>query len=325
MALYIGNTLITKLYKGNTELKKLYLGNTLIYSGVNTDFVMSVKTDNAGTSNNNQFTLPLVSSFNGITANVDWGDGTSDAITSFNQSEVLHTYPSSGNYTITISNALRGWQFANGGDKSKAINISNWGIFEANEGSGFWGCSNLNSTATDSPLVTTNSFVNYFYDCATFNGTLRGLNLSSVTSLNNTFRGTLSLVDLDASLWDVSNLLTAWECFGGSAANPDVTNWDTSSMTSAYWMFAYAPNFDRNMAAWDISGVLDLTAFMTNSAGLSTANYDATLIGWANQIPLTYNGTLNFGNSVYTLGGAAATARADLVLDVGGIQDGGGI
>ena len=32
MALYIGNTLITKLYKGAVEITKLYLGNVLIYS-----------------------------------------------------------------------------------------------------------------------------------------------------------------------------------------------------------------------------------------------------------------------------------------------------
>ena len=54
-------------------------------------FVFTVQTDNAGVSNSDQFTLPLISSFNGITAEVDWGDGTNDTITSYNQSEVTHT------------------------------------------------------------------------------------------------------------------------------------------------------------------------------------------------------------------------------------------
>ena len=98
-----------------------------------TAFVFNVKTDNTGTSNDDQFTLPLVSSFNGVTAEVDWGDGSTDTITAFNQPEVTHTYASAGTYTIKISNALRGFRFDNGRDKLKLLNISNWGVLEINE------------------------------------------------------------------------------------------------------------------------------------------------------------------------------------------------
>ena len=86
----------------------------------------------------------------------------------------------------------------------------------------------------------------------------------------------------------------------------------------------YESIINQNLGSWDINQVNDFTNFMV-AVTLSTANYDSTLIGWANQIPLSYNGILNFGNSTYTLGSAAATSRAALSSDVGEISDGGGV
>ena len=55
-------------------------------------FTFTVQTSKSGVSNDDQFTLPLTD--NGtVDIVVDWGDGTSDAITAFDQAEKTHTYP----------------------------------------------------------------------------------------------------------------------------------------------------------------------------------------------------------------------------------------
>ena len=68
--------------------------------------------------------------------------------------------------------------------------------------------------------------------------------------------------------------------------------------------------------------VNNLQDFLLN-AGLSTASYDATLIGWAAQT-VQSGLTCDFGNSQYTAGGAAEAARKTLINTYGWtITDGG--
>jgi len=87
---------------------------------------------------------------------------------------------------------------------------------------------------------------------------------------------------------------------------------DCTSLTSV--------NFDE----WDISGVTDMTGFL-NGTNISTADYDALLIAWEGGA-VQSSVTADFGSSTYTLGGAADTARANLISNSSWvIIDGGGI
>ncbi|NDE16566.1 fibronectin type III domain-containing protein [bacterium] len=118
-------------------------------------FVSRWKTDNAGTSSSTQVKLPLVSSVTTYNFRVDWGDGLSDTITSWNQAQTTHTYSVAGTYTISIYGTIPGWQFNNAGDKSKILEISSWGPFKfGNTGGQFAGANNLTITATDVPDMT---------------------------------------------------------------------------------------------------------------------------------------------------------------------------
>jgi hypothetical protein len=47
------------------------------------------------------------------------------------------------------------------------------------------------------------------------------------------------------------------------------------------------------------------------------------LIAWDAQGAMSYSGTVNFGGSQYTAGGAAEAARTSLISKWGGITDGG--
>jgi hypothetical protein len=69
---------------------------------------------------------------------VDWGDGTTDEITSWNQAETTHAYAASGIYDIKIYGTIEGWSFYQRGydsatgvykDRNKLQEISSWGPF----------------------------------------------------------------------------------------------------------------------------------------------------------------------------------------------------
>jgi hypothetical protein len=116
----------------------------------NPAFITTWKTDNVGTSADNQITIPLNSA---LTYNfiVDWGDSSQDTITAWNQAELTHTYASAGTYTVTITGTCPRIYFNNGGDRLKIIAITNWGdvAWSNNQSSAFFGCGNITSLPDD--------------------------------------------------------------------------------------------------------------------------------------------------------------------------------
>jgi surface protein len=345
-------------------------------------FIFTVDTRNigSGSSDNHTFKLPLVSSST-INAVVNWGDGTSDLITSYNQAEVSHRYDTQGIYEITMDGVVNGCRFGNSGDKDKILNIANWGSFDVSVEQAFNGCSNLDTTATDYPVISSsNGLFRMFENCfslttldvenwdvssvtdmrsmflncsplTTLNVEnwdvssvtdmrLMFLNCSSLTTLNvenwdvssviNTqamFRLCSSLTTLNVENWDVGNVQTMQDMFFAcsSLSILDVTNWNVGNVTKINYMFQEARLFDYSLANWDINQVLVFSGFLRFTNGLSTPNYDATLISWAAQAP-TNGISINFGGSKYTLGGAAEAARNTLINTYNWtITDGGGI
>jgi hypothetical protein len=119
---------------------------------VNCDFTIRVKTDNAGVSASNQYTID----FRGVNnVNVDWGDGSAiqNVVTSGVDNLITHTFPSAGEYDIKISGTeveiLNQNAFT---DVLKILEIKNWGTLQHREWDRFmFSCSNLVITATDTP------------------------------------------------------------------------------------------------------------------------------------------------------------------------------
>ena len=313
--------------------------------GSQTPFQFTVDTTQSGVSASDQFKLPLTTS-TGLDCDVDWGDGTSDNITSHTAPEVTHTYPSGGTYTIKITGDLLGWQFNNGGDKLKMGDVENWGALNISAIAGFYGCTNMTCSATDAPFITSTSLFNYFRSCTNFNGAIGNWETSSVTNMNNTFYGATSF-NQDIGSWDTSSVTEMSSMFFGSAFNQDIGSWDVSSVTNMNTMFRNAPfnqdigswntssvtsmlamfrdadAFDQDISSWDINQVSSFNNFMINATGLSTTNYDALLVGWEAQAP-TSGININFGGSTYTAGGAAEAARTSLINTYGWtITDGG--
>ena len=310
-------------------------------------FVFTIDTENtsSGSSLNTQFMMPLVSggSYN---ATVNWGDGSSDTITSYNQQEVTHTYSSAGKYEISIEGTLQGWQFNNAGDKLKMLDIKQYGVLDLSTNAAFYGCANLNASATDAPTISSTSFFNMFRDCTNFNGAignwdietitslqeafkdastfnkpLNSCNVSNVSTMNSMLRDCISF-DQDLNSWDTSNVTNMSNVFRGCIQfNGHIYSWDTSSVTNMQYMLNNCDLFDQSLAAWDIGNVSNFTNFMQNATGLSTSNYDATLIAWAAGV-VDNDVSINFGGSQFTE--SAYASRFSLIEDSGWtIVDGG--
>jgi len=301
-------------------------------------FVFTIDTENtsSGSSLNTQFMMPLVSS-GSYNATVNWGDGSSDTITSYNQQEVTHTYTSAGQYEISIEGTLQGWQFSNAGDRLKMLDIKQYGVLDLSTSAAFYGCTNLDASATDAPTVSSTSLNTMFRDCTNFNGAIGNWDISTVTridqcffscssfnkSLNNWNVGNVTRMDFlfyncisfdqDLNSWNTSNVENMSNVFRGCTQfNGDIYSWDTTNVENMSVMLYDCDAFDQSLAAWNIGNVSNFSSFMQNATGLSTFNYDATLIAWALQ-PLNTGLSINFGGSQFTE--SAYASRFSLIND----------
>ncbi|MBM1107838.1 BspA family leucine-rich repeat surface protein [Aurantibacter crassamenti] len=177
-----------------------------------------------------------------------------------------------------------------------------------------------------------------FAETDIFNQPLNSWNVSNVTSMNAMFRNAFQF-NQDLSSWDVSNVTTMQVMFWNAVSfnqplnswnvgnvtnmlgmfqnaqsfSQDLSGWNTVNNTVFSRMFQDALQFDQDLGAWNIERLTTAEDMFTN-AGLSTANYDATLTGWATletgetQVPT--NITFNGGNSQYC---NSVTQRQNLI------------
>ena len=194
------------------SLRRLFLQQA---QAVSTDFIMEIKTDNAGGTLDTQFNFNAVGTYD-----INWGDGTSQTgVVNFQ----AHTYSVAGTYDLSVSGGLENIVFNNGGDKLKALNVKQWGnISWVTFSRAFWGCSNLLLTATDSPdLSGVTDFFRAFRDCDLFDANLGSWDISGITNFSQFMTGAtgLSNANYDATLigWAAQSVQSGISIdFGGS-------------------------------------------------------------------------------------------------------------
>jgi surface protein len=134
--------------------------------------------------------------------------GNSGTVTGQTESAVI-SFPSSGQYDISISGLFPAYRASTGGADSsanKVIDIIQWGNNEwQSMDSAFNNCQNLsNYLATDAPDLSSVTNMRYMFNGARlFNGDISGWDVSSVTNMDNMFYNAQAF-NQDLSGWCVS-------------------------------------------------------------------------------------------------------------------------
>ena len=191
----------------------------------------------------------------------------------------------------------------------------------------FYGCAAFNQSVAGFNTAKVTLMVNMFRGCTVFNQSVAGFNTAKVTDMSFMFYGCAAF-NQSVSNFDTSLVTTMTYMFCNCAAfNQSVSNFNTSLVNTMSFMFNGCSNFNQSLTTFNLSTVTTM-ASMFSSNNWGTTNYNAALIAW--DVAGTHNTvTFSAGTNKYTGGGAAAAARADLVLAVGSgghgwtITDGG--
>ena len=279
----------------------------------------------SGSTSGSRIMLPLESTgtYNFV---VNWGDGSTNTITVWNQTATTHSYSESGIYTVTITGTLRGWRFGNGGDRLKLSSITTFGTgFRlGNNGEYFFGCSNLTSVGNDLDLTGTTSLNSAFRSATAFNGNIGAWDVSGVTRLDSMFQSATAF-NQDLSGWNVSNVFQMSRMFqSASSFNRPLNNWNVSNVTSVNDMFSGATAFNQNIGSWNVSAVTNFSNFMSGktAATFSASNLDAIYNGWS-QRSAQPTRTITFGTAKYTAAGQAGRSLLTSSPNSWTITDGG--
>ena len=221
----------------------------------------------------------------------------------------------------------------------RLLDVKQWGTTAwTSMANAFFGCSNLNITATDIPNLTSvtrmeqmfqscaklttvpniNSWntagvtvmTSLFNGCSSFNQNIGSWNTAKVVSMQNMFAKAGSF-NQNIGGWNTAALTRTSGMFdGASSFNQNIGGWNTAAVTMMDKMFQNATSFNQNLGNWKLNANVDLSNMLNNS-GLDCGNYAATLVGW-NANPNTPNGR-TLGASGRNYGQQATAARANLV------------
>ncbi len=239
-------------------------------AAVSDDFVITVKTDNPGTSSDTQFTIPTTGA--GYNYNVDCDNNGSNEATA-QTGNYICSYAAAGAYTIRIKDntgAGAGFPrifFNYGGDREKLLTVAQWGTGKwASMAGAFMGCTNLTVPAADTPdLSGVTDMSSMFDNASAFNQDIGSWNTSSVANMSGMFY-LATAFNQDIGNWDTSSVTDMGYMFDGAGTfNQDIGNWDTSNVTDMGYMFHDAYDFNQNIGSWNTSSVADMGAMFDSA------------------------------------------------------------
>ena len=202
--------------------------------------------------------IPLEVHPNG-TITIDWGDGSTDAVTA--NGIQSHAYSGPGDYQVSMTGDLSRINLGAMNDPVYNLaSIDQWGDVKWSSMEGaFEYALGMTHHATDSPDLSGVSSMNRaFFFVVHFDGNLSGWDVSGVTDMNSAFYGTLSF-NGDVSSWNVSSVTDMGRMFRGATSfDQPLNSWDVSSVTDMHYMFSRANSFDQPLNSWDVSSVTDM-------------------------------------------------------------------
>jgi len=272
-------------------------------------FITTWKTDNPGSSEDNQITIPTNGS--GYNYDIYWedvNDGAVNGTLTGLTGDVTIDFPASGTYRVEISGSFPLIYFGfSGDDTEKILTVEQWGdIHWASFYFAFRDCKNLTVPAKDAPdlsdvtdlrgmfyrasslnqdigswdVSNVTRMTSMFFQASSFNQEIGGWDVSKVTSMSSMFSGASSF-DQDIGGWDVSNVTNMTSMFSqASSFNQDIGGWNVSNVMFMIDMFYGASSFDQDIGGWDVSNVTDMSRmfYYATSFNQDISNWDVSSV-----------------------------------------------
>ncbi len=182
-------------------------------------------------------------------------------------------------------------------------NISGWDVSNVTQMQGMFIVANaFNQPIGGWNTAKVTNMSGMFEQATAFNQPIGSWNTGNVTNMSSMFRSA-SAFNQPIGSWNTSKVTNMNRMFGNATAfNQSLNSWNTIAVNDMTNMFLNAASFNQFLASWNMGSVITAVNMLNNS-GMSTANYDATLIGWAGQ-------TLQTGVALGAVGRTYCTAVA---------------
>jgi len=285
------------------------LAGTLTLSAAVPAFVITVKTNNAGSSASTQFTIPTNADAT-YSYDVDcYSDGTPDV--SGATGDYTCNYAMEGTYTVRITGTFPQIYFNNTGDRKKILSVEMWGDNPwSSMQNAFYGCENLVINAADAPDLGAVTSMSRMFSGASALGLGSGSwnwTTTNVTAMDYLFYYATPF-NKNIGSWDVSNVTTMKSMFDGAAVfNQNIGSWDVSNVADMYGMFRYAAQFNQNIGGWNVAGVENMSYMFSYATAFNQniGNWDVSHVG----------------NMAYMFGNATAFNQDIGSWDVSGVSN----
>ena len=240
-----------------------------------TDLVMTV----AIASDGDSFDL-RANSAGTYDASVNWGDGSSDAITAHDDAALIHTYSTAGTYTIAVSGTFSRIEMRQSTTKAALITVENLGVMGWDSDGlnrGFEQCNRMtsfNAGNCDTSAITTLFRTFRLCDRAT-SIDLAGMDTTNVTTMESTFHDCNQLTSLNLSGVSTANVTSFFSTFHDCRAltTLDVSGFDTSSATGMTNMFSECTGLTTlDLSSFDTSGVFSFSGMFGSCTNLSSVD-----------------------------------------------------
>lgn len=235
-------------------------------------FITTWNTENPGSSNNSQITIPTFGS--GYNYDIFWeevGNPGNNGSLSAQTGDATLIFPSAGIYRVEISGDFPRIFFNDLGDKEKILTVAQWGDIAWNSmGKAFYGCKNLTMPATDAPdLSNVTDMSAMFRGAVSFNGTISGWDVSQMTSMEHMFYEAGSF-NHDISSWNVSKVETMQYMFSGAGSfNQAIGGWNVGNVKNMTGMFRDAGSFNQDIGAWNVSSVENMRSMFSGASAFN--------------------------------------------------------
>jgi len=208
--------------------------------------------------------LPITSPTSSASSIIDWGDGSTQALSSSLQS---HTYATAGEKTVKYKGPITTINTTSVATASKGClkSVSQWAEGLTTTKVSFNNSTRLQRVAAPPSTVTDMSAM--FASTSIFNQPIGSWDTSKVTNMSNMFQLAVAFNQPIGS-WDISSVTKLTDLFTSTTTfNQPIGSWNTSKVTDMNSMFYSTAAFNQPIGSWDTSNVTDMSSmFATTSA-----------------------------------------------------------